>query len=115
MKYALRYGLAVLAALMLAAPQAWAQADKQLDRPDITIEVGGLACPFCAYGIEKRLRKIAGLDSLAVLLEEGVVQVKMKPGATVSERRLQEAIEEAGFEARRIVFVNEKVKAPPAG
>jgi len=107
--------LLALLSMMALVPSARAQADKQLDRPDITIEVGGLACPFCAYGIEKRLRKVEGLAAVSVLLEEGTVQLKMKDGATVSEERLKKAVTEAGFEAKQIVFVNEKVKAPSAG
>ncbi len=106
--------LALFATAILASP-ARAQADKQIDKPDITLEVGGLACPFCAYGIEKRLKKIEGLAEVSVLLEEGTVELKMKDGATVSEDRLKKAVKEAGFEVKQIVFVNEKVRAPQAG
>ena len=28
--------------------------------------VGGLACPFCAYGIEKRLNKVDGVTGVEV-------------------------------------------------
>ena len=113
-----RLGVFVLFALfttMALAPQAWAQEDKLIEDPDVIIEVDGLSCPFCAYGIEKRLRKIDSVDELSVLLEEGKVQLKLKEVATVSEERLQKAIADAGFEARSIVFVNEKAKAPNVG
>ncbi len=106
---------AVLLATTIFALPARAQADKLIDKPDITLEVGGLACPFCAYGIEKRLKKIEGLAEVSVLLDEGTVQLRMKDGATVSEDRLKEAVREAGFEAKQVVFVNEKVRAPQAG
>ncbi len=113
-----RLGVFVLLALfatMALAPQARAQDDKRIEEPDVIIEVDGLACPFCAYGIEKRLKKIDGIAELSVLLEEGKVHLKLKEGATVSEERLQKAVADAGFEARRVVFVNEKAKAPSAG
>ena len=113
-----RLGVFVLFALfatVVLAPQARAQDDKRLEDPDVIIEVDGLACPFCAYGIEKRLKKIDGVAELSVLLEEGKVQLKLAEGATVSEERLQKAVAEAGFETRSIVFVNEAAKAPSAG
>lgn len=106
-------GCLILAAIgiALSAPQATAQEDKLIEDPDIIVEIDGLACPFCAYGIEKRLRKVEGLAELSVLLEEGKVQLKLEQGATVSEERLREAVAEAGFEARRIVFVDERTEA----
>ncbi len=102
-------------ATMALAPHARAQDDKRIEEPDVIIEVDGLACPFCAYGIEKRLKKIDGIAELSVLLEEGKVHLKLKEGATVSEERLQKAVADAGFEARRVVFVNEKAKAASVG
>ncbi len=113
-----RLGVFVLFALfttMALALPARAQDDKLLEDPDVIIEVDGLSCPFCAYGIEKRLKKIDSVDELSVLLKEGKVQLKLKEGETVSEERLQQAIADAGFEARSIVFVNEKAKAPSPG
>ncbi len=113
-----RLGVFVLFALfttMALAPPARAQDDKLIEDPDVIIEVDGLSCPFCAYGIEKRLKKIDSVAELSVLLEEGKVQLKLKEGATVSEERLQQAVADAGFEARSIVFVNEEAKAPKVG
>ena len=109
-----RLGLLMLFGLftmMALAPQARAQENKLIEEPDIIIDVGGLACPFCAYGIEKRLKKIDGIDKLSVLLEEGKVQLKLKEGFTVSEERRQKAVADAGFEAKRIVFLNEDAQA----
>ena len=109
-----RFGAIVLFALfatMALTQQASAQDDKLIEDPDIIIEVDGIACPFCAYGIEKRLRKIDGVAELSVLLEEGRIQLRLDERATVSEERLREAVTEAGFEARSIVFVNEEAQA----
>jgi periplasmic mercuric ion binding protein len=105
-----------LVALVAALPpveQAQAQTDKYIETPDVVIEVGGLACPFCAYGIEKRLHKIDELAELSVLLEEGKVQLKVKEGETVSSERLRKAIADAGFEAKSIVFLNPDAETQP--
>ncbi|WP_456427325.1 heavy-metal-associated domain-containing protein [Rhodocaloribacter sp.] len=106
--------LALLAFFTMTAlaPEARAQDDKRLENPDVIVEVGGLACPFCAYGIEKRLKKLDEVAELSVLLEEGKVELKVKEGAKISEASIRKAVADAGFEAKSVVFVNENVKAP---
>ena len=82
------------------------------ERPaDIVIEVDGLACPFCTFGIEKKLRKIEGVSELAFSIEEGRIDVWLEDGARVSETEIRKAIADAGFEVRSITFVNEKARA----
>ncbi|MGN2393298.1 heavy-metal-associated domain-containing protein, partial [Pelomicrobium sp. G1] len=34
--------------------------------PSYWLQVDGLACPFCAYGIEKKLRALDGVDKVKV-------------------------------------------------
>lgn len=62
--------------------------------------VDGLACPFCAYGIEKRLNKIEGVTDVQVDVGESVVHVTMQEGKTLSEDRASQAVDEAGFTLR---------------
>jgi len=61
------------------------------------LRVDGLSCPFCAYGIEKKLKKTAGVKSVDVDLERGVVTVKTGEGGTLSEPQLKRLVKEAGF------------------
>lgn len=61
------------------------------------LRVDGLSCPFCAYGIEKKLKKTAGVKSVDVDLERGVVTVKTGEGATLTEPQLKRLVKEAGF------------------
>ena len=53
----------------LAAPQAY------------KLRVDGLACPFCAYGIEKQLSRIEGVKQIEVDIRTGTVAVIMVDGA----------------------------------
>lgn len=62
--------------------------------------VDGLACPFCAYGIEKRLNKIDGVTDVQVDVGESVVRVTLQEGKTLSEEQADRAVEEAGFTLR---------------
>jgi periplasmic mercuric ion binding protein len=62
--------------------------------------VDGLACPFCAYGIEKRLYRIDGVNDVQVDVGESVVHVTMQQGKTLTEDRARRAVDEAGFTLR---------------
>lgn len=78
------------------AATVWAVA-VALAGPTYRIEVAGLACPFCAYGVEKALNKIEGVESAETNLKEGTVIVTMRDGATLDEATAKEAVESAGF------------------
>ncbi|NIR32478.1 MAG: heavy-metal-associated domain-containing protein, partial [Gammaproteobacteria bacterium] len=46
------------------------------------MRVDGLACPYCAYGVEQKLEKIDGVrdESIEFDLEKGVVRVEVEEG-----------------------------------
>ena len=83
----------VLAALIFSV--AALAADKSY-----VLGVDGLACPFCAYGIEKRLNKVDGVTDVQVDVGESLVRVTLEEGKTLSEERARQAVDEAGFTLR---------------
>ncbi len=66
------------------------------------LAVDGLACPFCAYGIEKRLSAIEGVESVETDVKSGQVVVSLAEGKTLSEEVARQAIEDAGFTLRSL-------------
>jgi len=64
------------------------------------LEVDGLACPFCAYGIEKKLSAIDGVEKIDVDIKSGQVVVTLADGASLSEDRARRAVKDAGFTLR---------------
>ena len=70
--------------------------------PTATIRVDGLSCPFCAYGLEKHLKKIAGVEGVDINMKSGKAVVHLKPGTRVNDAALNEAVQKAGFTARGI-------------
>lgn len=68
--------------------------------PVYNVGVDGLACPFCAFGIEKQLQKLDGVTHLDTNLEEGHVIVKMQEGKTLDEAAVKQAVKKAGFTLR---------------
>ena len=89
-----RYIIPMAAAFMLAfIANAWASSIHK-------IGVDGLACPFCAYGIEKQLTAIPGVKSAKASVKSGTVTVTMKDGASLSRGRAAQAVRDAGFSLR---------------
>jgi mercuric ion binding protein len=61
------------------------------------LRVDGLACPFCAYGIEKKFIKTTGVESVDINLQKGVIIVKTTGEKPFTENELKQIIHDAGF------------------
>lgn len=85
-------------------------AQKKIENPDIVIGVDGLACPFCAYGLEKKLKKLDGVADIYVDMDKGKTDIKLKEGATLSEEKIKKAVEDAGFTVRSFTYADKKAK-----
>jgi mercuric ion binding protein len=68
--------------------------------PVYWLKVDGLACPFCAYGIEKRLSALEGVERVEVDIKGGRVAVTLREGAQLTEPQARRAVAEAGFTLR---------------
>lgn len=64
------------------------------------LQVDGLACPFCSYGIEKQVSSMEGVADVAVDIEKGRVVVTMQPSASLEEKQARQAVRDAGFTLR---------------
>ncbi len=71
----------VLLLLALLATPSWAVQESNV----YELQVDGLACPFCAYGIEKQLSSVDGVQSVDVDIKAGVVIVTMADGVTLDD------------------------------
>lgn len=93
--------LLLMIGLLLVAPFTNIHAEAY-NTPSAMIQVDGLSCPFCAYGLEKHLKKIDGVENVKIYMKDGNATVTLKPGATVDDSTLIEAVKKAGFTARGI-------------
>ncbi len=82
---AIAFSLFLVAASVFAAPVSY------------QLRVDGLACPFCAYGIEKKLGALEGVQNIETHIKDGVVIVIMKDGATLDKVTAGQAVKDAGF------------------
>ena len=89
--------------LMLFAATA-ALADSRVYK----LYVDGLACPFCAYGVEKHVGGLDYVKSVEILIDEGIVAVTMAPGKTLDEANAKQAISDSGFTLRKFEGVKDQ-------
>jgi len=68
----------------------------------VTVRVDGLACPFCAYSLEKNLKRLDGVAEIAVSVAGGAAVLTPAPGQTVDLLGIPGAVEDAGFTPRAI-------------
>jgi mercuric ion binding protein len=64
------------------------------------MRVDGLACPYCAYGIEKKLNAIDGVEKIDIDLENGLVIVNVVEGVKLSDEQMTQLFNDAGFTYR---------------
>ena len=91
--------------LLLIAPLASEAAEPLILR----VQVDGLACPLCAFGVEKELLKRDGIEDVVVDIEQEIILVTMSETLTLDARGLEiakavvaEAVAVAGFTAHGI-------------
>ncbi len=103
---AFRKVMALAFALSLAGPAVSGQdrAATQNDDPrQIEVTILGMSCPFCAYGVEQKLKKLEGVTELEVVLATGLATLRLEDAADISNELLQKTVKEAGFEVAKIV------------
>ena len=73
----------------------------------IEVEVKGVFCPICAYGIEKKVKKIEGVEKVLVDLksEKATIVTQASHQHQITEEELREAIKNAGFDAGEIEYI----------
>ena len=68
----------------------------------VRLKVDGMVCPFCAYGLEKRLEEIASIDAVLIQISDGLVQIRTKEDQELTDEALTDAVRKSGFTLREI-------------
>jgi len=90
------------AAQMLSAP-ASADGVNTYPKDAYVLQVNGLACPFCAYGLEKQFVRHHGVTTIDINIVKGVAVVHVRPGTHFTDAQLKQFVYDAGFALRKIV------------
>ncbi len=103
----------IIAMLLLCTVGSLATAQSQTVKQElkgtIKVNVDGLSCPFCAYGLEKKLKKMDGVTKIEIDVPNAFALLTIADGKSVSEELIRDKVKDAGFTAREIKEVtNEK-------
>ena len=68
----------------------------------IYVDVNGLVCDFCARSLEKVFGKQEAVEAIEVNLNTKVVSIDLKPGETLSHKKIAKLITNAGYNVVKI-------------
>ncbi len=63
----------------------------------VEIGVEGLSCPFCVWGLEKKLKAVNSIDKISVHLKQAKVEILLKSNTPLNITDIKKAVKEAGF------------------
>ena len=63
----------------------------------VRLKVNGMVCPFCAYGLEKRLQEIARIDAVLIRISDVLVQIRTKEDQELTDEVLADVVKKSGF------------------
>jgi copper chaperone CopZ len=92
--------LGIMALTLISFQPAFAEVSR------VEMQVNGMTCPFCVYGIEKKLKSVEGIEDAGANLRTGIVDIRLKKDKPLNVEKLNEAVRESGFTPGRI-----KIKA----
>ena len=70
----------------------------QAGEKDITVEVKGMVCDFCAQSLKKVFGKEESVNAITVDLDTQTVTVDVKDGQDLSDDKIKELIEWGGYD-----------------
>lgn len=102
----------ILIAVMVVLSLGWTTAAFSAEA-HYKIRADGLACSYCAYGIEKKFMKMAGVRHIDIDLKKGLVLVTGDESLVLKDPQLKTLFNDSGFTFRKIVdhkIVDEEIK-----
>ncbi len=98
------YSFSILLLSFLFASPVNAQVEQTQKRVYVKIEIKGMACPYCAYGMEKELKKVAGVDNVEIELKAGLAYISTPWEQKPTKESLERIITDSGFTVGKIEF-----------
>lgn len=63
----------------------------------ITIQVDGMGCPFCAYGLEKKIDEMDGVNRFKIQMESGETTFTFPASDSLTIEQLVEKVNQSGY------------------
>lgn len=88
-----------------------AQAQSNANYDTFTVQVDGIGCSFCAYGLEKKFKELKGLKKTTIDLETGTFTFLFPTQEALTVAQVKQQVAAAGYTAVT-VEVERSPKAP---
>ena len=104
-------------ALILVAFFAATGLQAQKERDVFMVQVDGLGCPFCAYGLEKKFMEFKGIKDVKIDIETGDFSFTYPTEKQLSMADVEQQVEKAGYTpiTLKIERADGQVEASDAG
>ncbi len=66
---------------------------------EFKVQVDGLGCPFCAYGLEKTFDEFEGIDDVKIDMETGIMTFTLPADLSVDLEAVSDKVVKAGYTA----------------
>ena len=76
---------------------SFSQSKQETEKKYIKLHVDGLACPFCAYGLEKKLTSLDSAENFYIDINGGYAVLDIPASSNVSKDELKGIVSDAGF------------------
>ncbi|PCJ91224.1 MAG: hypothetical protein COA50_16645 [Flavobacteriaceae bacterium] len=87
-----------------------AQTESEPERIYIKIEIKGMACPYCSFGMVQELKKVVGVGNVEIEFKEGLAFISTPMYQNPTKESLEKIITEAGFTVGEIEFSDKPFK-----
>lgn len=93
----MKYAVIILAMLLTTLATESTAQEATVD--NFTVQVDGLGCPFCAYGLEKKFKEFKGIDGVNIEMETGVFTFTYPSHDGLTMEKVEKQVEAAGYTA----------------
>jgi len=83
----------IVVAILMAVPVL--QAQKNYDQ--FEVQVDGLGCPFCAYGLEKKFKEFKGIKKVKIDIETGDFSFAYPSEKALTIQEVKQQVKKAGY------------------
>ena len=84
-----------LSVILVAISNPMFAQSKSMD--EFTVQVDGLGCPFCAYGLEKKFKELKGIKKVKIEMETGMMDFKYPTEKALTIEQVEKQVEKAGY------------------
>jgi len=75
------------------------------NKDKITVQVDGLGCPFCAYGLEKKMKELDGVRAFKIEMESGLTSFTYPTEKNISLEEVRHQVTKAGYTPMSLTII----------